>query len=176
MMGPIVCGVKFFLDVPPKMRGAECARSRSGLLNILQAIMAINFDWIACYPNTPSLYACDGRDELHPLVVYKPRLQAPETFACIPEIMAEGSWDCDGLAAWRVAELRHCGINASVYIKWRQRGSPDANIYHAVVRWPDGRIEDPSLALGMGGVPITRKSVWIDPGPMPEADERIPLL
>jgi hypothetical protein len=42
------------------------------------------------------------------------------------------------------------------------------------VRWPDGRIEDPSLALGMAGHPITRKPIFIDPGPDPLPDEVFP--
>lgn len=52
--------------------------------------------------------------------------------------------DCEDLAAWRAAELRLEGIpaRAAVLRTGRRR-------FHAVVRWPDGTIEDPSIILGM---------------------------
>lgn len=73
-----------------------------------------------------------------------------EHFRDIPRIMDNGGGDCDNLSSWRVAELRHAGINAAPYITCRAR--PDGGMtYHALVRWPDGTSEDPSLLLGMGG-------------------------
>ena len=57
---------------------------------------------------------------------------------------------CDNLAAFRVGELRAHDIFAKPYITWRRR--PDNGMtYHAIVLWPDGSSEDPSLLLGMGG-------------------------
>ena len=52
--------------------------------------------------------------------------------------------DCEDLAAWRAAELQLRGIDAQPTIK---RTGP--RTWHAVVQWPDGRIEDPSKRLGM---------------------------
>jgi hypothetical protein len=74
--------------------------------------------------------------------------------------------NCDQLVAWRAAELRAAGINAEPVIKWQnipremalQLGYPSRivppgglSMVHCLVRWPDGRIEDPSKILGMGG-------------------------
>ena len=41
------------------------------------------------------------------------------------------------------------GIAAKPFAKWR-RGPQGQYHYHAIVRLPDGRLEDPSLVLGMG--------------------------
>jgi hypothetical protein len=73
-----------------------------------------------------------------------------------------GIWgDCEDLACWRVAELREMARNAPAgsplkifektkpFAKWRRR-SGGVYAYHALVRLPDGQLEDPSLALGMG--------------------------
>jgi len=74
--------------------------------------------------------------------------------------------NCDNLAAWRTAELRVAGIAAEPVIKWQWvprevmigHGYPSAMLpgdgvwlVHCEVRHPDGRIEDPSKILGMGG-------------------------
>ena len=73
-----------------------------------------------------------------------------EHFRDIPRIIENGGGDCDNVAAWRTAELRHLGVAAKPYITWRQR--PDGGMtYHVIVLWPDGSSEDPSLLLGMGG-------------------------
>lgn len=73
-----------------------------------------------------------------------------ERFCDIGVILRRGSIDCDGLACWRVAELRQAGIHAVPYMSSRKR--PDGGTtYHALVLWPDGTSEDPSLLLGMGG-------------------------
>jgi len=58
--------------------------------------------------------------------------------------------NCDNVCAWRAAELRQSGIHAMPYITHRQR-QDGGTTYHAIVRWPDGSSEDPSLLLGMGG-------------------------
>ncbi len=66
-------------------------------------------------------------------------------------ILADGTivHNCDNLACFRVAELRCGGIEAVPYIIWRETGR--GTTYHALLRWPDGSSEDPSLILGMGG-------------------------
>jgi hypothetical protein len=57
------------------------------------------------------------------------------------QTMRRGYGDCKDVAAWRAAELRHQGIAARMGIipSTRHRGS-----FHAIVRWPDGSLEDPS--------------------------------
>jgi hypothetical protein len=58
--------------------------------------------------------------------------------------------------------LQVAGIAARPYIKW-QKADNGAARYHAVVLLPSGKVEDPSLALGMGGAPVTRLATFIDP-------------
>jgi hypothetical protein len=56
--------------------------------------------------------------------------------------------DCEDLCCWRAAELQAEGVAAHPVFVWRKL--PDgSHLYHIVVRYPDGRIEDPSRRLGM---------------------------
>lgn len=57
------------------------------------------------------------------------------------------SADCEDLACWRTAELQRDGIRAiaDIITQRTRRGT----LYHIVVRYPDGTIEDPSERLGM---------------------------
>jgi hypothetical protein len=102
-----------------------------------------------------------------------------ERFFGAAQVLAEGEADCEDLASWRVAEvrlgrgadrrgpparaghppvivctepypLRAIGPAVVPGFFWRQP-SPNTIVYHIVVVWPDGYIEDPSRALGMGG-------------------------
>lgn len=72
-----------------------------------------------------------------------------EEFAAIPAIMERGWGDCDDLAPWRCAELREHGEPAKIRIQWKKNPETGQKLYHIVVRRADGRIEDPSLLLGM---------------------------
>ena len=72
-----------------------------------------------------------------------------EVFRDVEAILKKKRVDCDNLAAYRSAELRLGGVEAVPYIVWRE--TPKGTTYHALVRWPDGTSEDPSLILGMGG-------------------------
>jgi hypothetical protein len=56
--------------------------------------------------------------------------------------------DCEDLACWRAAELQAQGIAAHPVFVWRKIND-GSHLYHIVVRYPDGRIEDPSRKLGM---------------------------
>lgn len=61
------------------------------------------------------------------------------------ETVARGRGDCEDLASYRAAELRIAGErDARVIVR---RTGP--TILHAMVRRADGKIEDPSLRLGM---------------------------
>ncbi len=55
---------------------------------------------------------------------------------------------CDDLAPWRCAELRHQGERARIRIQWKR--FPNGKLFHIVVRRENGEIEDPSAILGMG--------------------------
>jgi hypothetical protein len=50
---------------------------------------------------------------------------------------------------WPGWKLVKGGIAAKPFAKWR-RGPQGQYHYHAIVRMPDGQLEDPSLVLGMG--------------------------
>lgn len=101
-------------------------------------------------------------------VVYKEEKPGREDWPDIPKIIANGWGDCEDLAAWLAAERRvYDGIAAEPVIKWkwiptkelvaagyhRHGKLPRDGIWlvHCLVRLPDGTIEDPSKALGMGG-------------------------
>jgi hypothetical protein len=88
---------------------------------------------------------------------YKREPVPREWWQTIADNLAERVGDCEDLAAHRAAECRFAGILAGVPYPARAvaiRTGP--NTYHAVVRHPSGRIEDPSRALGMG-VPRRRR-------------------
>ncbi len=82
--------------------------------------------------------------ELYESGVRYKRQHGPERFRPIPEVYRRRGGDCDQLGAWRAAELRERGINA-IAIPMQVND----HLYHVVVRYPDGRIEDPSKRLGM---------------------------
>jgi len=68
-----------------------------------------------------------------------------ENWQTVAELYKSKVGDCEDLAAARAAELRMQGIPArAVAVRTGARS------YHALVRWPDGSIEDPSRILGMG--------------------------
>ncbi len=90
----------------------------------------------------------------------------------IPTLLKVGNGDCKDLAAYRVAELSHYyHIETRPIIKWKwiakdpngdfhnwqPRMSKHPNYFqkvlliHVMVQYPDGKIEDPSKILGMGG-------------------------
>lgn len=83
----------------------------------------------------PSIYACGAR--------YR-RERGGERWQSVAELMQSRppSGDCEDLAAWRVAELRCAGEDASVRIVRTSRGT-----FHAIVQHADGTIEDPSRIL-----------------------------
>jgi hypothetical protein len=77
-------------------------------------------------------------------------LRGIEIFLDIPGLMRRGKGDCNELVPMRVAELWKAGIAASPYLI-KERNDRGGWTYHAIVQWPDGSAEDPSLILGMGG-------------------------
>lgn len=73
-----------------------------------------------------------------------------EIFRDIPRMLAHGGGDCDNCCAMRNAELVVAGVKgAKPRLTHRRQGG--RTIYHAIVLWPDGSSEDPSIILGMGG-------------------------
>lgn len=130
------------------------ARSRKGLLWLLEALTQVNLQWLKTHKDTPLLYGSG--------VVYKPERNT-EIWQDIPTIIKAGFGDCEDLACWRAAELKYAGIAARPYIKWRLLPNKKTWMYHAVVRLPNTKIEDPSLALGMSDHPVVSKPVFTTP-------------
>ena len=69
-----------------------------------------------------------------------------EHWQTITELYQARFGDCEDLASARVAELRMQGIRAVPWLLKR----PSSTTWHVVVRYPNGKIEDPSRLLGMG--------------------------
>lgn len=148
-MNQIVFDFSLFEDTDPE----GIRRGRKSLLVLMEALVQINMLYLIDYPDTPLLY--DTK------MIWKP--EKGELWKDITRIVADGWGDCEDLACWRIAELRNQGIRAKPYIKWRPSpNEPAIDRYHAVLKLPDGRIEDPSRALGMHGHPMTRSPVYIE--------------
>lgn len=79
-------------------------------------------------------------------VRYRRERPGQEAWRLPSQVAASGYGDCEDLAIWRTAELQREGIPARFEVI---RAGP--RLWHAVVRLPDGRIEDPSKRLGMRG-------------------------
>lgn len=62
------------------------------------------------------------------------------------QIAGEGWGDCEGLSAWRAAELRRSGEDPGARVGCYHTGPKK---YHAIVIRGDDSIEDPSVWLGM---------------------------
>lgn len=125
--------------------------SRQALTAGVIGLMLQDVVWLRFYPQTPRLYEAG--------VIYKPEkrrvdvggnvLEYGEEWQTIPYVIHRGHGDCEDLGAWRAAELRvKDGINATPMIRVRRLPSGPWRA-HVVVRYPDGRIEDPSVKLGM---------------------------
>jgi hypothetical protein len=129
-------------------------RSMRSLLYFMEGLVQHNCGWLAEHPETPSIYC--------PPLLYKE--EVGEIWRDIAAVWKDGGGDCEDLACARAAEYRVAGINAKAILKksnlsvagWR-------DVYHCLVKLPDGRIEDPSRALGMAGHPIIRKPVFVEP-------------
>lgn len=146
-MKKITFKIKLFANGNP----VELGRSRKTLLWLLEALVQHNIQYILAYRNVPKLYATD--------IIYQPEPHS-EIWRDIPTMILDGYGDCEDLACYRIAELNVMGIAAQPYIKWA-KNSHGGTTYHALVKRPDGRIEDPSLALGMRNSPIIRRPIFV---------------
>lgn len=125
-------------------------RSRSAITTLLLSLVVVNRDWMLRHPGTPDLY------DSH--VIYKPE-DGTEIWQDIPTTLELGYGDCEDLAVYRCGVLQAKGILATPLITWRQVGG--RTVYHALVKWPDGKVEDPSLARGMRGHPVMREPLFV---------------
>lgn len=117
---------------------------------LLGALVATNRLILRTMPGIPSIYRSGVR--------YVRDEPGQEDWCDVLEILKQGFADCKSFAAWRVAELRENGIAARCEITNPRYLPGNVLLYHIRVRWPDGRIEDPSIALGMKHHALTSHS------------------
>lgn len=141
-----ISSIRFSVNLFISREPEEIERSKRAMLYLMEALVRVNMGHLLIRDGIPTLYKSG--------VLY--RREGAENWKDIPTLMLDAHGDCEDLACWRVAELRNAGIAASPHIRWRTEGK-----YHALVKHPDGRIEDPSLALGMGGVKPVHAPVYI---------------
>lgn len=110
----------------------------------LRATITWNRAYLRLYPETAPLYESGV---FYARESERWREAGEERFVVIPLCFQTRGIDCDDAVAWRCAELQEQGINAEPHVY--QTGE---DLYHCVVRYPDGRIEDPSRILGMTGL------------------------
>src|SRR5258706_3949910 len=84
---------------------------------------------------------------LHHGVKWKPEPPGQEHFDHAGVVMKRKWGDCDDLAPWQAATLRHSGEDPGAFAV-AQRSGPKR--WHAVVQRSDGSIDDPSKRAGMG--------------------------
>jgi len=126
----------------------EARRFSEGILQILlRSLYAIDRYWLRRFPGRfPMLYQSGVRyvRQYHPSLPQREW----EQWRDIPTALAFGNGDCKVLACWRAAELTEVlGVPADPVYRWARRGN--INVYHVLVRLPDGSFEDPSRKLEM---------------------------
>ena len=116
-------------------------KNEGDISSALQAMTALNERLIPPF-GVPPLYESG--------VVYRREdrrkrkgLLSFERWQTAPICLKSGAGDCEDLACWRAAELRLKGYEVLALPIRSSLG------YHIIVKWPDGRIEDPSKRLGM---------------------------
>ncbi len=80
-------------------------------------------------------------------VRWKPEPPGEEHFDHAGVVLRRKWGDCDDLAPWQAASLRHTGEDPNATAIVRKSGPKR---WHAIVRRGDGSIDDPSRAAGMG--------------------------
>lgn len=106
----------------------------------LQALADINA-WLLRHRQFPSIY--NGR------IKYVAEAPNKEDWYTVEDIHRLGYGDCEDLACARAAEYVVQGVQANPDCSAKWIGS--ILLIHIFVRFPDGRIEDPSKKLGMKG-------------------------
>ena len=110
--------------------------SRACITAALEGLTALNALMIA-RRDLPSLYASGIR-------YVREQPGGPDEWQNAEELIRSKEGDCEDLAAYRAGELRVAGVPARAVAI---RTGPTR--FHAIVLYPDGTREDPSLQLGM---------------------------
>jgi hypothetical protein len=97
-------------------------------------------------------------------IQWRPEPPGAERFDHAATVMSRGHGDCDDLAPWRAASMRHTGEDVGATAVVVPSGP---NRWHAIVKRSDGRIEDPSREAGMGhkvvGAPAVCAPMFLSP-------------
>jgi hypothetical protein len=80
-------------------------------------------------------------------IQWRPEPPGAERFDHAAKVIKRGWGDCDDLAPWRAASMRHTGEDPGATAIVVPSGP---NKWHAVVQRSDGKMEDPSREAGMG--------------------------
>ena len=118
---------------------SERPYSERVLATLLRALTAANVLYLRTH-RAPPLYASGVR--------YKAERFPREEWQGFGTLVERGAGDCEDLACARSAELIAHGYQVAPTFRFRRVGR--VSVYHILVRYADGHIEDPSLLLGMG--------------------------
>lgn len=119
--------------------------NRRLLTILLEALTEINVSILRTYGDKiPLLYKSGMR--------YRRESIGQEDWCDVIELIRLGYGDCEDLSCWRAAELRvrFGDPHARAFVKGPKKLPGGVLMYHIQVQRGDGRIEDPSLYLGMG--------------------------
>jgi hypothetical protein len=123
----------------------------------LEGLVQVNGLVLDKLPGLPPLYGAGVRWRAIP----------HDTWRRVDQIAGEGWGDCEGLSAWRVAELRGTGEDPLSRVGVYHTGPRK---YHAIVIRGTDDIEDPSVLLGMRvrpRMPLTRADMNVINGMWP---------
>lgn len=124
--------------VSMELRGVPAA---DWLAPLLDALTRVNSSWLRGHPAAPSIYTAGVRYVAEPV--------GQERWRALPTVLETLTGDCEDLACARAAELRARGVDASAWPILTSPPSSPVNVWHIVVKLPDGSMEDPSVRLGM---------------------------
>jgi hypothetical protein len=116
---------------------------------LLATLTFCDVAYLRNHPEVPPIYQSGVR--------YQRECGSNDDWQDVPTTLKLKTGDCEDFACWRAAELQARGIAA-----WPMtlvRRTPSGKIaFHPVVKWPDGRIEDPARRLGLDGEEMAEHS------------------
>lgn len=123
--------------------------ARDALFHLCMALAKIDYDYLCEYPDQPMLYGAGLKyfDDSHEVCSQDECHLQEDDWADIFTCRQNGYLDCEDAVSWRIAELWRRGINALPLPMLED--TKGGQLWHMLVLWPDGRIEDPSAILGM---------------------------
>lgn len=148
-MKAVIFKTSIFRTLSPK----DIERGELALGLYLNTLFQLDKAYLQDYPSTPGLYQSGVRYKREPSrgrlrVGGDSPISGIEVWKDVCEVLKDGHGDCEDLACWRAAELY---VRAKIDARpvWSVQNLSDTRLYHIRVKYPDGRIEDPSKTLGM---------------------------